>query len=98
LRVSVVGEVVRPGSYYVGPHDTFADVLLAAGGVTYRGHLGGARLERLGATINGDLDDSLELGRPAWDAGLTSGGTSSTSLAAGGRLRGSSSHGCRSSS
>jgi polysaccharide biosynthesis/export protein len=74
IRVFVVGDVVRPGSYTISGLSTVTHALFISGGVSQVGSLRRLELKRGGATVRRlDLYDLLLRGDTANDARLQSG-------------------------
>lgn len=74
IRVFIVGDVVRPGSYAVSGFSTITNALLRSGGITRIGSLRKIALRRNGDTISTlDLYDLLLRGDTRDDARLQSG-------------------------
>lgn len=74
IRVFVLGDVVRPGSYTVSGLSTMTNALLASGGVTEIGSLRNVQLRRDGQTVSRlDLYDLLLRGDTSSDARLEPG-------------------------
>jgi protein involved in polysaccharide export with SLBB domain len=74
IRVFVLGEAFRPGSYTVSGLSTMTNALFASGGVTEIGSLRGIELKRRGAVVSRlDLYDLLLRGDTSDDARLLPG-------------------------
>lgn len=73
FRVSVLGEVRRPGLYPVDPTHTVFDVISLAGGLTDAADADDVRLLRSGSVIDLDAQSTLEGGGDALALGLRSG-------------------------
>lgn len=74
IRVFVLGDVVRPGSYLVSALATISNALLTAGGMTPVGSLRNVELKRSGNTISRlDLYDLLLQGDTSNDTRLLAG-------------------------
>jgi len=74
IRVFVLGDVQRPGSYLVSALSTMSGALLKAGGITPVGSLRDVQLRRNGATVvRLDLYDLLLKGSSGRDARLLAG-------------------------
>jgi protein involved in polysaccharide export with SLBB domain len=75
LRLSVQGEVARPGIYGVAADGALADALMAAGGTTGRADLRKLRVERGGKTLRQglDLQYAFAEGRTLDEAGFRAG-------------------------
>ncbi len=73
IRVHMIGEIARPGTYFLGRFDTLNDLVAAAGGPTYRGNLRGMKTRRLGEKIDADLHRAMEEGTSATESGVRSG-------------------------
>ncbi len=74
IRVFVLGDVERPGSYLVSALSTVSNALLAAGGISTVGSLRGVQLKRAGNVVGRlDLYDLLLNGDTSKDSRLLAG-------------------------
>lgn len=74
IRVFVLGDVERPGSYLVSALSTISNVLLTAGGITTVGSLRDVQLKRAGSVVTRlDLYDLLLKGDSSKDSRLLAG-------------------------
>lgn len=74
IRIFVLGEVNRPGSFTVGSLATMTNALFASGGITEVGSMRNIQLKRAGKVVTSlDLYDLLLLGDTSKDARLLPG-------------------------
>lgn len=73
IRVSILGEVKKPGIYYINETDEFLDVLALAGGPTDDANLKKAILRRGHYVYKVDLKEAIETGRKISELGVRSG-------------------------
>ncbi len=73
FKVSILGEVKRPGVYAVSVTDRIFDAIAKAGGPTSRANLKAAKIKRGDKTIKINLQEAIESGQRVTDIGLKSG-------------------------
>jgi len=73
FKISILGEVRRPGVYAVSITDRIFDAIARAGGTTSRANLKKAKIKRGGRTIKINLKKAIESGQRVTDVGLKSG-------------------------
>lgn len=73
LKVSILGEVRKPGVYYLKNTDQILEALATAGGATDKANLKKAKLRRGTKVIKINLYEAIEKGKTITDVGLQSG-------------------------
>jgi len=73
IKVSILGEVRRPGVYYLKHTDQILEALATAGGATQRANLKKAKLRRGSKIFKINLNEAIEKGKTVTDVGLESG-------------------------
>ncbi len=73
LRVTLLGQFARPGSYRVDPSNSLWDVIREAGGPAPDCRIKDIRIHREGEVLEGDLFSSWEKGSALSDIGVRSG-------------------------
>jgi len=72
-KVSVFGEVMRPGLYYVSPSDRVWEVIARAGGPTKRGNIKKLKIRRKGEILNINTWKAVTEGKLLKELGVESG-------------------------
>jgi polysaccharide export outer membrane protein len=73
IKVSILGEVRKPGVYYLKNTDQILEALAMAGGATDKANLKKAKLRRGGEILRINLREAIEKGKTVTDVGLQSG-------------------------
>ena len=72
-RVYVIGEVKRPGEYYIEPYDDIWNAIGKAGGVTPDGDLNRVKIIRNGRALNINIKKAMRERKPVELLGIQSG-------------------------